>query len=143
MGLAMIVLVVVAAVFGAALGLFMRSALLALAVALAVTGSLQFCAIFVARSMALRPEQADLAAAIQSFAGDGPLAVAPTVAAAGFGALIAALMMAMSLKDRDGGSWLPDAPAKANRSKIRLAQAVEQRPAHIRAESRIDKLLKQ
>jgi hypothetical protein len=139
----MIVLVVVAAVFGAALGLFIRNAFVALAIALAVSGSLQFCAIFVARSLALHPDQADLAAAIQSVTGDGLLTAAPTVAAAGFGALIAALMMAMSLKEREGGFWLPDAPTKANRSKIRLAQAVEQRPAHVRAESRIDKLLKQ
>lgn len=138
--------VAIAAVFGAALGLFMRSAVLAVAIALAGSGSIQFGAIFIARVIANRPDQADLAAQIQSFAGNGLLAVLPTLAAAGFGAVIAAAMMAMSLSERSGGFWLPDfrgGGAKGRRHKIRYAQAIEERPNHIAAESRIDRLMKQ
>lgn len=139
--------VAIAAVFGAALGLFMRSAVLALAAALVGTGAIQLAAIFIARTIANRPDQAALAALIQSYSGDGMMAMLPTLAAAGFGAIIAAAMMAMSLKDRAGGFWLPDlrgggAP-KGRRHKIRYAQAIEERPNHVAAESRIDRLMKQ
>jgi hypothetical protein len=139
--------VAIAAVFGAALGLFMRNALLALVAALVGSGSIQLAAIFIARTIANRPDQADLAGLIESYAGDGLKAMLPTLAAAGFGAVIAAAMMAMSLKGRGGDFWLPDlrggGSAKGRRHKIRYAQAIEEKPNHIVAESRIDRLLKQ
>lgn len=139
--------VAIAAVFGATLGLFIRSALLALAVALVGVGSIQLAAIFVAHTIANQPDQAELASLIQSYAGDGMMAMLPTLAAAGFGAVIAAGMMAMSLKDRSVGFWLPDPRGgrtpKGRRHKIRYAQAIEERPNHVAAESRIDRLMKQ
>jgi ligand-binding sensor domain-containing protein len=140
-------LIIAAAVFGAALGLFLRNAVLALVIALAATASAQIGAMVMAHALAADPAQAILVAALHDAAGDGLMALIPNLAAAGFGAIIATGMMAMSLRDRQGSFWLPDAHGrgrgKDRRHKIRYAQAIEERPKQIAAESRIDRLLKQ
>jgi hypothetical protein len=142
----MFIVVTVAAVFGATLGLCLRRAVVALLAALVVVAVVQLGAMFLAHVLFHTPNQVDLAAAIENYAGEDLWALAPNLAASGFGALIASVMQALSMKDSAPGFSLPDSwsgsNAKARRNKIRFAQAVEERPNHIAAESRIDRLMK-
>ena len=142
------ILLVAAAIFGAALGLFMRNTLLAILAAPVTLGAAQFAAIKIAEGMIYKPDQADLATTIQSYAGSEPSAILSTVVAALMGAGIAALMMTMSRKERethDGDAFISVAagnlPRTGKRRGMKLASNLSDRPMYADAESRFDKLL--
>jgi hypothetical protein len=138
------VILVVAAMFGAALGLFMRNGLLAVVLAPLTLGAAQFGAIAFAQQMIHRPDQADLAATIQTYAGAEPMAILPTVVAALGSALIAVVMMAMARKQREDRDPLGAAIRPGSRDRrhgLKLATALNERPIHADSERRFDKLL--
>ena len=139
------ILLVAAAIFGAALGLFMRNGLLAIIIAPFALGAAQLGAIEIAQAMIHRPDQADLATTIQTYAGTEPMAAAPTVVAALVGAVIAAVMIAMARKEREEHDPL-GALGRAPRSRdrrhgLKLAATLRERPIHADSERRFDKLL--
>ena len=142
------IILAAAAIFGAALGLFMRNALLAIVAAPFTLGVAQFGVIEVAQGMVYKPDQADLAATLQSYAGAEPAAVIPTLVAALVGAGIAAFMTTMSRKQReehDGDTFVSiaagNAPGPRKRRGMKLAATLSERSVHADAASRFDRLL--
>ena len=140
------ILLAVAAVLGAGLGLAFRSAVLAVAVALAASGSAQFGAQCLARVIAGRAETSQLARTIQDVVGVHPAAMVPTLAAAGCGAAIAALLIGWTETRKKNTVFIPGDLPKPGQSKRRRSPAVTaiaERPAHAVAENRIQRILKQ
>ena len=142
------VVVVVAAIFGAALGLFVRNGAVALGLALSVVGLTQFAAIVAAQSLATQPGHEALAATIVSIAGNSAWALAPSLAAAGAGAVIAALMLALGQpQDQDREFWRPGQRLGPGGRGLHKGQrsltVVEERAIHERAGSRLNKLMRQ
>ena len=86
-------LLVAAAVLGVLSGLVFRTGVLAIVTALATTASAQFGAMRLAVMLSGRAETSQLARSIQGVVGAHPMALVPTLAAAGCGAAIAALML--------------------------------------------------
>ena len=142
------IVVVIAAVFGAALGLLMREQVLALAVAVLTVGTAQIGAMFVVGVMAANQQYALMAETLSGYVGKGFWAVAPTVAASGAGAVLAAVMLMLMRLDRSEITSLPGAEGEMPRTrdrngKLRRAEGmIEDRPIHEAAESRIDQILK-
>jgi hypothetical protein len=140
------VLLAAAAILGAAFGLVFRSAVLAVVLALAAAASAQFGAMSVARVLAGRAETSQLARSIEGVAGVHPAALIPTLAAAGGGAVVAVLLARWADGRRRGSVFIPGdrlggAGRKGRRGAIHAA--IEERPAHAAAESRIQTILKQ
>lgn len=140
------ILLAVAAVLGAGLGLAIRAAVLAVAVALAAAGSAQFGAQCLARVIAGRAETSQLARTIQDVVGAHPAALLPTLAAAGCGAAIAALLVGWTESRKKSSVFIPGdlpRPGQHKRRRGPAATAISERPAHAAAESRIERILKQ
>lgn len=142
------VVVVVAAIFGAALGLFVRNGVIALGLALSVVGLAQFAAILAAQALAAQPGHEALAAGVASVAGASPWALAPSLAASGAGAIIAALMLALGQpQDAEREFWRPGQRLGPGGRGLHKGQrsrtAVEERAIHERAGSRLNKLMRQ
>ncbi len=140
------ILFAVAAVLGAMLGLMFRAAAPAITIALAAAASAQFGAMSLARVLAGRAETSQLARAIEGVVGLHPAALIPTLAAAGGGAAVAGLLVRWAKGRRRNSVFLPgDRPRAAGRKGRRspVLAAIEERPAHAAAESRIQRLLDQ
>jgi hypothetical protein len=87
-------------------------------------------------------------ALLNDMAGTNAIALAPTVAAAGVAALLAALLSSMADGDRPPEKfWIPSDETDTGRARgkdgrrRRLAGMVEERDVHARAESRIEAIL--
>jgi len=139
-------LLTVAAVLGACLGLLFRRTVPAVAVALATAGLAQFGAMGLARALSGRAGTAQLASQIQGVVGQHPGALVATLAAAGCGAAIAGLLAGWADGRKQSTVFIPgDAPRSIGRKHRRSPSlaAIEERPGHAAAESRIQTLLKQ
>ena len=143
------VLLAVAAILGALLGLFVRRWLLALVLALAGVGSVQFAAIWLARSLAGRADTVALSQSIQAVTGVHVVALIPTLAALGVGAAIAGQVLGWVDGHRRPAALIPgDAAAEPRsgertRRHRRLLAKVEDRAVHAAAHSRIQHILDQ
>ncbi|MDR3506344.1 MAG: hypothetical protein P4L64_00435 [Caulobacteraceae bacterium] len=138
--------VVLAAILGSTSGLFVKSPALALALSLTFSGVAQYSMILLCCLLARDESNQALVDAIQGVVGDRLIALLPTLAAAGCATVVAAIMLAMSRREKEGEFWLPGlSPAKDVRDRrrhLRPAAQVEERPIHARAESRIDKIMR-
>ena len=141
------IMLAIAAVLGATLGLVFRTAVLAVAVALAATGSAQFGAMCLAKVLGGRAETSQLARSIDSVVGLHPMAMIPTLAAAGCGAAIAALMVGWADGRKQSSVFIPgDQPGRLRGGKRKhspMLTAIAERPVHAVAENRIQRILKQ
>ena len=140
------ILLVVAAVLGALLGLVLRTAPLAVVVAAGLAGAAQLGAMSLARVLAGRAGTAPLAGAIEAAVGVHPGAIAPTLAAAGCGAAIAALLLSWADNRKPSVALIPgDMTPGGERRRRRGAvlAAIEARSVHAVAEDRIQRILKQ
>ena len=120
----MMVMVIMSALLGAVVGILVRRAVLAVAVAMAGVLIVRYAALSIAAVLVREPGQAHWGDTMQFYVGMGPLAVVPGLAAAGFGAGIAAIMLAMT-SARSGGFWLPEpedagAPGKHRHKRANL-----------------------
>jgi hypothetical protein len=142
------IVMVIAAVLGAALGVFVRPWLLAPVIAVTLGGGVQGGMIFVARLLANREGQERTVALLGEMAGTNVMALIPTVAAAGIAAVLAALLSKMADGDQpDEKFWIPSDEVDSGRARgkdgrrRRLAGMVEDREVHAKAEGRIGAIL--
>jgi hypothetical protein len=139
---------IAAAVLGAALGLMVRPWLLAAGLAVALGAGVQGLLIYAARQLSLTPGHEGGVEALDKVAGAGISALWPTVAAAAVAALLAALLNSL-FGDRGSGRgkfWMPSdqdsARARGRDGRLRrLEGMVEEREIHAKAESRIKSIL--
>ena len=141
------VVVVVAALLGAALGLFVRNGPVAFTLSLILTGALHYALILVGHRLLTQPGQEALAGALQNIVGAGPMALAPSLAAAGCAAGLAAIMLALDRREPTSPAfWLPGqrsgSGGRSRQPGIRAKSAVEERAIHDRAETHIDKIMR-
>lgn len=135
---------IAAALLGAALGLLVRNGLVAALAAVSLGGVVQAAAMAAGAALAARPDTIDLGAAIQAQAGTTPLAVLPSLAAAGLSAVLAALLTHLAARgeapqlrrpgERGGGA--------GQTRGVRAKTAVKTRAIHDRAESRLAEILR-
>ena len=140
------ILLAIAAVLGATLGVMFRAAVLAVVVALASAGSAQFGAMCLARVLSGRAETSQLARTMLGVVGQTPAAMVPTLAAAGCGAAIAALMVGWTDERKKSTVFIPGDPPRPTRGKRKrspVLAAIEDRPVHAVAEDRIQRILNQ
>lgn len=142
------VVMVIAAVIGAALGVFVRPWLLAPVIAVTLGGGVQGGMIFIARVLGGKPGHEKLVETLGELAGTDLTAVLPTLAASGVAALLAALLSSMADGDqKEEKFWLPSDEVDSGRARgkdgrrRRLAGMVEERPAQTKAEGRISAIL--
>ncbi|MDB5431586.1 MAG: hypothetical protein JWP35_2702 [Caulobacter sp.] len=141
------IVMIAAAVLGAALGVFVRPWLLAPALAVAVSGGVQGGLMLVGKLLAQDDGHETMAAAVSHVAGTGVSSLWPTLAAAGIAALLAALLSAMADKDKPAAEfWIPtegDSGRARGKDGIRrrLPGMVEDREIHARAKGRIESIL--
>jgi hypothetical protein len=126
----------------------MRNRVLAVLVAILAVGAIQAGAMFVAEMMSHNEIYAVLGETISSYVGKDFWSVAPSVAAAGAGAVMAAVMLMLMKLDKADKITLPDEGSELPRTRDRngklrrAAGMIEERPIHAAAESRIDRLMK-
>jgi hypothetical protein len=135
------ILIVVAAIFGAALGLYLRPRILALAVAISISGAAHLLIAYVARLAARSPGHEKLVAQLDFVAFTGLHGVWPAMAAAGTGTLLAALAWSAVRKEPTDGFWFPGEDTD-RRNRIRSMTMVEERPVHAEAREWLDDILK-
>ncbi len=141
------IVMIAAAILGAALGVFVRPWLLAPALAVAVSGAVQGGLMLLARILAQDISHEKLAAAVTGIAGTGLSSLWPTVAAAGIAALLAALLCAMADKDKPPAEfWIPtegDSGRARGKDGLRrrLPGMVQDREIHAKAKGRIESIL--
>lgn len=136
------ILIIAAAILGAAIGLFVQPRLLALAVALSLSGATHVVLGFVARMVAKAPNRHDLAAQLALMVGTDAHGIWPVMAAGGGGAILAAILWSLTQKQTTDVSWyLPDRDDRRNG--IRSMTLVEERDddVHDQARRRLDSLL--
>ncbi len=90
------IVIVAVALYGAALGLSMRSAMRAVVLAGLSVGVAQFAAIWLSRYLLHRPGMEGLAWVLQAYAGAEARDVVPTASAAAFASAITAVIAAIT-----------------------------------------------
>ncbi len=135
---------VVAAIVGSALGLSVRKGLVAFALSLALTGAVQYGLILACQFLLQRTPGQPLVIAIQAAVGTDPWAIAPSLLAAGMASGIAAALLTMGRKDEPTQFWLPGqrAGGRGRSTGIQAKTGVEERAIHDRAERRIDRIIR-
>lgn len=136
------ILIVAAAVMGAAVGLYVRPRVLALAIAISVSGAAQMVIVFLARLSDGKPGYESLVRQFEYFTTLDVNGVWPVMAAAGTGALLAAVAWSFISKDTTDAFWLPYGNESDRRNGIRSMGLVEDRAIHAEARERLDAILK-
>ncbi len=141
-------LVILAAILGAALGLFVRPRVIAIAAALAVAGGLHEAIALAGRIVEKEPGRHALAQQIDILVGLDNDSLWPVLAAAGAGSIGAAVMWSLARRETTDRFWFPgdetsDRRKGDRRKRLRAMNQVEERAIHQRAESRFHDLLDQ
>lgn len=138
------IIMVAAAILGAALGLFVRPRVLGVLVAVLAVGSVEGGALLLVKMLEGQPNRELLIGRLQTAFGDDLLSSAAPVAAALIGAVLAALMGQFSDPEKSvsmlTGDELRRKVGKDGRY-ARVQGMVEDRQIHQKAESRIDSIL--
>ena len=128
-------MLIFAAILGALLGMTVRPPLLAVAIALAVSGGLQATIAWVGRLAEANPMQRSLAVRIDALIGNDVHAIWPVLAAAGVGSIASAVMWSLANKQPTDGYWFrPD-------RRVVLMDQVEETERHTLAEQRFRDIL--
>lgn len=137
-------LVIIAALVGAALGLFVRPRLFAIAIALALSGGVQQAIAFAGRLAAREPGKHALVEKLDLLVGLDNESVWPVLAAAGAGAIASAVLWSLIQRESTDRFWFPgDDQPLDRRKRLRAMTQVEERAIHARAESRFNQLMDQ
>ena len=138
------IVIVVAALLGTALGVLVRNGLIAIALALVLAGGVQYGLILLAHELASHIDQAALAEALSAQVGADAMAVLPGLAASGASAVLVVVLLRMSRREPSNSFWQPgERTGGAGQHRgLRAKTAVEQRAIHGAAASRLDKILR-
>lgn len=134
-------LIVAAAILGAAIGLFMQPRVVALAVAISLSGATHLLLGFVIRLLQRDGTHEALLEKLDLLTFSDVHGVWPVMAAAGTGALIAALIWSVVQKESTDGFWFPSSDQGDRRKGIRSMGLVEERPVHEEARRKLDAIL--
>lgn len=134
-------LIVAAAILGAAVGLYIRPRVFALAIALSVSGAAQMVLVFVGRLTEGRPDHDRIVRALEFFSVLDVHGVWPVMAAAGTGTLLAALGWSVVRQDTTDAFWFPGLETDRRRG-VRSMELVEDRAIHAEARERLDSILR-
>lgn len=141
--LSAMLLVIVAALVGAALGLFVRPRVFAVAIALALSGGVQQAIAFAGRLAAREPGQHVLVEQLDNLVGLDNDSVWPVLAAAGAGSIAAAVLWSLISKESTDLFWFPGDDSLDRRKRIKAMTGIEERAIHRQAESRFHELMDQ
>lgn len=136
------ILIIAAAILGAAVGLFVQPRLFAFAVALSLSGASHLVLNFVIKLAAKSPEKQALAEKLTLLTTTDIHGIWPVMAAGGAGCVIAAVMWSLTQKQSTDVFWfMPDEGDRRNG--IRSMALVRERDdgAHEEARRRLDALL--
>lgn len=135
------ILIVAAAVLGAAVGLFVQPRLFAIAVSLSLSGAAHLVLTFLARTAAKSSSRQALAEQIALITSSDVHGIWPVMAAAGASSILAAVLWSLIQKQSTGVSWfLPDDGDRRNG--VRSMDLVRDRgEVHDEAKRRLDSLL--
>lgn len=136
------ILIVAAAILGAAVGLYLRPRLFALAIGLSVSGAVHLVLVFIGRLAKGRPNEADIRAILDYITFTEVHGIWPVMAAAGTGTLLAAVAWSMLRKDSTDAFWLPSDDTGGRRNGLRSMDLVEDREVHSAARERLNAILK-
>ncbi len=136
------IMIVAAAILGAAVGLFVQPRLFAIAIALSLSGATHLMISFLARMAARSPDRHALAEQLSVITSSEVHGIWPVMAAAGAGSILAAVLWSMTQKQSTDVFWfLPS--DRDRRNGIRSMALVRERDddLHDQARRRLDSLL--
>lgn len=136
------ILIVAAAILGAAVGLYLRPRMFALAIAISVSGALHLVFVFIGRLAEKKPGYEQIHATLETFTFLDVHGIWPVMAAAGAGTLLAAIAWSVVRKETTDGFWFPSDDDGDRRHGIRSMELVEDRAIHAEARDRLDAILK-
>ena len=136
------ILIVAAAILGAAAGLFVQSRLFAMAVALSMSGASHLVLTFVQKMAAKSPNRQALAEQLQLITGSDVHDIWPVMAAAGAGCILAAVLWSLTQRQSTDVFWFMSAD-NDRRNGIRSMALVQDRDddVHDEAKRRLDSIL--
>jgi hypothetical protein len=135
------ILIVAAAILGAAVGLFVQPRLFAIAVALSLSGASHLVLSFFGKLAAKSPNRQALAEQLSLITSADVHGIWPVMAAGGAGALLAAILWSLTQRQSTDVFWfMPDEGDRRNG--VRSMALVENRDGvHEEAKRRLDSLL--
>lgn len=136
-------LVIISALVGAALGLFVKPRVFAVAIALALCGGVQQAVAFAGRLAAREPGRHAVVEKLDMLVGLDNDSVWPVLAAAGAGAIGAAVLWSLISRQSTDLFWFPGDDSLDRRKRIKAMNGIEERAIHARAESRFHELMDQ
>lgn len=136
------ILIIAAAILGAAVGLFVQPRLFAIAVALSASGATHLALSFVSGLVAKSPNQETLLKRLALITPADVHGIWPVMAAAGTGCLLAAVLWSMTQKQSTDVFWFLPGDGD-RRNGVRSMALVEERDddLHNEAKRRLDSLL--
>lgn len=136
------ILIIAAAILGAAVGLFVQPRLFAIAVALSVSGASHLVLTFVKKLAAKSPNRQVLAEQLQLITSSDVHGIWPVMAAGGAGCILAAILWSLTQKQSTDVFWFLPVDGD-RRAGIRSMDLVEDRDDdfHDRAKRRLDSIL--
>lgn len=136
------ILIVAAAILGAAVGLFVQPRLFAIAIALSLSGAAHLMVSFLARMAAKSPNRQALEAQLSLITSSDVHGIWPVMAAAGAGSILAAILWSMTQKQSTDVFWFLPGDGD-RRNGIRSMALVRERDddLHDEAKRRLDSLL--
>ena len=136
------ILIVAAAILGAAVGLFVQPRLFAIAVALSLSGASHLVLTFAAKMAIRSPNRQVLAERLQWITSSDVHGIWPVMAAGGAGAILAAILWSLTQKQSTDVFWFM--PTEGDRRNgIRSMALVQDRDddVHDQAKRRLDSIL--
>ena len=135
------ILIVVAAILGAAVGLYVQPRLFALAIALSVSGASHLILVFVGRLTKGAANEVQVREMLDYLTFGDVHGIWPVMAAAGTGTLLAAVAWSVLRKDSTDAFWLSNDDRDSRRNGLRSMDLVEDREVHSAARERLNALL--
>ena len=136
------ILIVAAAILGAALGLFVQPRLFALALGLAIPSAAHLVLVFVGSLSEGRPNEEAVREILEYMTFAGVHGIWPVMAAAGTGTLFAATAWSLLRKDSTDAFWLPADHIGRRLNGLRSMDLVEDREVHSAARERLNAILR-
>lgn len=134
------VLIIAAAILGAAVGLYIQPRLFAIAVALSLSGAAHLVLGFVRQLAQKSPDHLETIRRLDLITNADVHGVWPVMAAAGAGSILAAVLWSVIQKQSTDVLWFLPSDSD-RRNGIRSMSMVEDRPIHDEAKRRLDELL--
>jgi len=136
------ILIIAAAILGAAVGLFVQPRMFAIAVALSLSGASHLVLSFLTKMAAKAPNRQALAEQLALITTSDTHGIWPVMAAGGAGAILAAILWSLTQKQSTDVFWfMPDEGDRRNG--VRSMALVRERDdnAHDEAKRRLDSIL--